>query len=147
MEELYTLREMLLKGDISSALLIVEQLQEINRDQKISDMRPEAVTLLLTLIKQQVEGRCNRFGDLTMRNAVRAIITKNKRRKSKTYYLLDDDLRLAIEEAYVEAVDWAAMEIQEGRYQPEELSRLLQPALIIDQAMELIRQEVIGNRE
>jgi hypothetical protein len=147
MEELYTLREMLLKGDISSALLIVEQLQEINRDQKISDMRPEAVTLLLTLIKQQIEGRGNRLGDLTMRNAVRAIITKNKRRKSNTYYLLDDDLRLAIEEAYVEAVDWAAMEIQEGRYQPEELSRLLQSSLIIDQAMELIRQEGMGNRE
>ena len=147
MEELYTLREMLLKGDISSALLIVEQLQEINRDQKISDMRPEAVTLLLTLIKQQIEGRGNRLGDLTMRNAVRAIIIKNKRRKSNTYYLLDDDLRLAIEEAYVEAVDWAAMEIQEGRYQPEELSRLLQSSLIIDQAMQLIRQEGIGNRE
>lgn len=36
MEELYTLKELLLKGDVQAAIAIVEELEEMSRDDKIN---------------------------------------------------------------------------------------------------------------
>ena len=57
MEELFTLKSLLLEGDISGALAIVEELEEMSRDDKINNIRRFAVVLLLHLIKQQAEKR------------------------------------------------------------------------------------------
>lgn len=53
MEELFALKDLLLKGDISGALAIVEELEEMSRDDKINHIRSYGVILLLHLIKQQ----------------------------------------------------------------------------------------------
>lgn len=47
MEELFTLKDLLLKGDISGALAVVEELEEMSRDDKISNIGNYAVILLL----------------------------------------------------------------------------------------------------
>ena len=82
MEELLTLRELLIKGDMSGALAIVDELEEMSRDDKINNIRSYAVVLLMHLIKQQAENRTTRSWDLSIRNSIRSIQTKNKRRKS-----------------------------------------------------------------
>jgi hypothetical protein len=51
MEELLTLKEMLLKDDIPGALAIVEELEEMDRNDIIKTIRSHAVILLLHLIK------------------------------------------------------------------------------------------------
>jgi hypothetical protein len=87
MEELLTLKDFLLAGNIPAALEIVEELEEMSRDDKINNIRSHAVILLLHLIKQTAENRTTRSWDISIRNAAIEIQEKNKRRKAGGSYL------------------------------------------------------------
>lgn len=138
MEELLRLKNLLLKGDVPAALVIVEELEEISRDDKISTIGSYAIILLLHLIKQQVENRSTASWEVSIRNSIRAIQKKNKRRKAGGYYLTPEELRIALEEAYPDAIDRAWLEVEEGRYLPEELETLVKREEILNRAMTLI---------
>jgi len=138
MEELFTLKELLLQGDVKGALAIVEELEEMSRDDKISAISSYAVILLLHLIKQHAEKRSTRSWEVSIRNSIRMIQKKNKRRQAGGYYLPPEDLRIALEEAYPAAIDCAALEVEEGRYQPDELAKIVNQEEILQQAMTLI---------
>lgn len=138
MEELLALKDFLLKGDIDGALGIVDELEEMSRDDKINNIRSYAVILLMHLIKQKVENRTTRSWELSIRNSIRGIQTKNQRRKAGGTYLNTEELRLAIVEAYPEAVDRTSVEVEEGRYEPKELAQLFNRQEICDRAMILI---------
>lgn len=73
MEEVLTLKDLLLKGDVPGALVIVEYLEEMSRNDIIKTIRSHGVILLLHLIKQQAESRTTREWDVSIRNAVREI--------------------------------------------------------------------------
>jgi hypothetical protein len=115
MEELFTLKELLLQGEIKGALAIIEELEEISRDDKISAISSYAVILLIHPIKQYAENRSTRLWEVSIRNSIRIIQKKNKRRQAGSYYLPPEDLRIALEEAYPEAIDRAALEVEQGR--------------------------------
>ena len=122
MEELLELKGLLLQGDISGALAIVEDLEEMSRDDKINNIRSYTFILLLHLIKQQAEKRTTRFWDVSIRNSVREIREKNKRRKAGGHYLNPEDL----------------LQILEVAYEMEELENLLNQQEIINHALALI---------
>lgn len=63
---------------------------------------------------------------------------KNKRRQAGGYYLPPEDLRIALEEAYPAAIDCAALEVEEGRDQPDELAKIVNQEEILQRAMTLI---------
>ena len=138
MEELFTLKALLLKGDIRGALAIVEELEEMSRDDKINAISSYAVILLLHLIKQQVENRTTRSWEVSIRNSILEIHKKNKRRRAGGVYLQPEELRLALEEAYPPALNEAWLEVEEGRYEPEELEQIVNREDILNQAMVLI---------
>ena len=138
MEELLTLKSLLLKGDIQGALALADELEEMSRDDKISNIRSYAVILLLHLIKQQVESGTTRSWDVSIRNSASAIQSKNKRRKSGGFYLEPEELRLALQEAYLAAINTASLEVEEGRYEPGELEQLVNIEEILNRAMALI---------
>nr|WP_104546415.1 hypothetical protein [Chroococcidiopsis sp. TS-821] len=110
----------------------------MSRDDKISAISSYAVILLIYLIKQYVENRSTRAWEVSIRNSVRMIQEKNKRRQAGGYYLPPEDLRIALEEAYPEAIDRASLEVEEGRYQPDELAKKVNQEEILQQAMTLI---------
>jgi hypothetical protein len=112
MEELLALKSLLLQGDTQGALAIVEELEEMSRDDKINAIGNHAVILLVHLIKQHIEDRSTRSWELSIRSAIRQIQRKNKRRKAGGFYLEPEELRLALEEAYPEAIDVAALEVE-----------------------------------
>lgn len=138
MEELFTLKTLLLKGDIQGALTIVEELEEMSRDDKINAISSYAVILLLHLIKQQVENRTTRSWQVSIRNSILEIQKKNKRRRAGGVYLQPEELRLALEEAYPAALNRASLEVEEGCYTPEELDIIVNRENILNQAMVLI---------
>ncbi len=139
MEELLTLKDLLLKGDIPGALVIVEELEEMSRNDIIKTIRSYAVILLLHLIKQQAENRTTRSWDVSIRNAVREIQRENKRRKTGGYYLTQAELLETLEEAYLNAIDQASLEVEEGRYEPEELEQRVHKAEILNRGLTLIK--------
>jgi geranylgeranyl pyrophosphate synthase len=138
MEELLELKDLLLKGDVPGALVIVEELEEMSKQDIIDKIRSYAVILLLHLIKQQAEKRTTRSWDVSIRNSVREIQRKNKRRKAGGYYLTTEELLETLQEAYLNAIDEASLEVEEGRYQPEELEELVHQEEIINRAIGLI---------
>jgi len=141
MEELLTLKSLLLKGDIPGSLAIVEELEEMSRKDIIKTIRSYAVILLLHLIKQQAENRTTRSWDVSIRNSVLEIQEENERPRSAGFYLPLEELRTVVETAYKQAINKASLEVEEGRYEPRELSQLVNRDEIIDRAMALILSE------
>lgn len=138
MEELLTLKDLLLQGDVPAALAIVEELEEMSRKDIIKTIRSYAVILLLHLIKQQAENRTTRSWEVSIRNCVREIQRENKRRKAGGYYLTSEELLETLEEAYLNAIDQASLEVAEGLYDPEELAQIVNREELLNRAMILI---------
>ncbi|XWK88560.1 MAG: DUF29 family protein [Phormidium sp.] len=138
MEELIELKKLLLKGDIKGSLAIVEELEEMSKQDFIDKVRSYAIILLLHLIKQQAEKRTTRSWEVSIRNSVREIKRKNKRCKAVGYYLTLEELNEILEEAFLNAIDEASLEVAEGLYETEELAKLVDKAEIIDRALTLI---------
>ncbi len=138
MEELLTLKDLLVQGDIPAALMIVEELEEMSRNDIIKTIRSYAVILLLHLIKQQAENRTTRFWEVSIRNSIREIQRENKRRQAGGYYLTREELSETLEEAYLNAIDEASLEVEEGRYEVQELEKLVNGEEIINRALDLI---------
>ncbi|MDZ7958075.1 MAG: DUF29 family protein [Aulosira sp. DedQUE10] len=138
MEELLSLKDLLVKGDVVGALIIVEELTEMSRNEIIKTIRSYAVILLLHLIKQQAENRTTRSWEVSIRNSVREIHRENKRRKAGGYYLTPEELLEVLAEAYLNAIDQASLEVEEGRYEAQELEKLVNQEEIINRALGLI---------
>lgn len=140
MEEILELKELLLKGDMKSSLVIVEELAEMGKKDIVNNIRSFAIILLLHLIKQEVENRRTRSWDISIRNSVLEIQSLNKCRKAGGYYLPSEELKRTLAEALSQAINKASLEVDEGRYQPEELEETIEKEKIIEPALSLILQ-------
>lgn len=138
MEELLTLKELLHQGKVSEALLIVEELEETSKSDKLNKIFSYAIILLINLIKQQAEKRLTRSWQLSIRNSVKQIQRTNKRHQAKGNYLTEEELEETVVDAYELAIERAALEAFEGRYETEEIAELVDRQQIIAQAMDLI---------
>lgn len=138
MEELLELKGFLLSGNISDALLLVEEMTEMSKDDKINKIYSFAKILLMHLIKQRAENRTTRSWDLSIKNSVREIQRTNQRRKAKGNYCEPSELRETIEEAYDIALDAAAGEAFEGKYESAELGVMVDRDRIIQEAIALV---------
>lgn len=67
-----------------------------------------------------------------------ALKDENKGPKSAGFYLPLEELREVLESAYRVAINKASLEVEEGRYEPEELEKLVNKEEIIDRALALI---------
>jgi hypothetical protein len=138
MEELLALRELLMGGNISDALLLVEELTEMSREDKINKIYSFGIILLLHLIKQSVEKRSTRSWEVSIANAVRQIQRCNQRRKAGGNYLTPSEIREALEDAYATALDQASLEALGGKYEARELAEMVDRqaiALILPQSL------------
>ncbi|MGB5595098.1 MAG: DUF29 family protein [Crocosphaera sp.] len=140
MEELFTLKELLLSGNVTDALLLVEELTEMSKDDKLNKIFSFSKILLLHLIKQAAEKRKTRSWDLSIANAVKEIQRTNKRRKTKGTYLTREELQETLEDAYDLGLKAAAKEAFEGKYEAEKLAEMVDKTAILDEAMNLIYQ-------
>jgi len=87
MEELLELRELLVGGNISDALLLVEEMTEMSKDDKLNKIFSFSIILLLHLIKQSAEKRSTRSWEIAIANSVKQIQRSNKRRKAGRWEL------------------------------------------------------------
>jgi len=138
MEELYELRSYIEQGRYPEALVLLGEMEEMSREDKINKIGSFLVVLLLHLIKQHVEKRSPRSWEVSIRNAVSEIGLTNKRRKAGGHYLTGEELRDAIEERYASALRLASLEAFEGRYDPPDLAEMVDEAQIKAEALTLI---------
>ncbi|MDB9371833.1 DUF29 family protein [Nodularia sphaerocarpa] len=135
MEELIELRELLKRGNISSALLMIDEMEEMSQKDILNKIRSYGIILLLHLIKQEIEKRTTRSWDVSIRNAILEIQDLNARPKSKGTYLDDYELRESLESAYRQAINQASLEINEGQYESSELQQMINKQDICNRAM------------
>ncbi len=138
MEELFTLKELLLSGNVTDALVLVEEMTEMSKDDKINKIFSFAIIVLVHLIKKQAEKRSTKSWETSIANAVQQIQRTNKRRKAGGTYLTSAELREALEDAYASALRQAALEAFEGKYEAEELAEMVNKTAIINESMNLI---------
>ena len=138
MEELLELKGFLLSGNIADALLLVEEMTEMSKDDKLNKISSFAKILLLHLIKRQAEGRTTRSWDASIENAVYEIQKTNRRRKAGGSYLTREELREAISDAYRVALSGAAAEAFGVCYTVNQLATMCDREAIIEQAIALV---------
>jgi hypothetical protein len=138
MEELLELRELVVAGNLDAALSLIDELEEMSKEDKINKIYSYCVVLLVHLIKQQAEKRTIHSWDVSIRNSIDAINRINKRRKAGGFYLNKKDLEEILTEAYGRALDNAALEAFGGIYDGLTLSNMVEQELILKKALDLI---------
>jgi hypothetical protein len=117
MEELIELRSLILRGDTQSALMLIDELEEMSKDDKINKIESYAVSI---------------------RNAIFSIQRTNKRRKAGGNYLSDRELQEILYEAYDRALDNARLEAFGGAYDAIALGKMINQSEILKRAMQLL---------
>lgn len=138
MEEILQLREYLLEARYDEALLLIDELEEMAKDDKITRIGSYAVVLLMHLVKQEIEQRTTCSWDLSITEALDRIHDSNARRKAHGVYLKTTELRETLEAKFGHALRRAAAEIHDGKFTAKELAHLINKPLIIDKALDLI---------
>lgn len=135
MEELLELRELITGGDLAAALSLIDELEEMSKEDKINKIYSYCIVLLVHLIKQQAEKRTTHSWEVSIRNALDGINRTNKRRKAGGYYLNQQDLQALLREAYPRALDNASLEAFGGIYDQIALGKIIDQSLIIQEAL------------
>ena len=138
MEELMELRSLVQQGDLRSALTLIDELEEMSKDDKINKIYSYAIILLLHLIKQSAEKRSTSSWEVSIRNAVISIQRSNKRRKAGGNYLSDRELNDILADAYDRALDNARLEAFGGAYDAIALGKMVDRAEVLERAMQML---------
>lgn len=139
MEEFWELRQALETGDLQTALALVDEMEEMSRDDKVRKIASYMRVLLVHRIKQVVEGRSTKSWDVSIRHALRQIAGVNKRRQAGGWYLGEENLSALLAETYESALDWASLEVHEGIHSTAELACRHDQEALLAGALAMIR--------
>ena len=142
MEELIELRSLVQRGDLESALSLIDELEEMSKDDKINKIYSYVIILLLHLIKQAAEKRSTNSWEVSIRNSVISIQRTNKRRKAGGNYLSDREITEILEDAYDRALDNARLEAFGGAYNAIALGKMVNQTEILAQASQLLQNSL-----
>jgi hypothetical protein len=138
MEELLELRTALEEHRYNDALLLINEMEEMAREDKINKIGSYAVIILLHLIKQHAESRTTRSWQNSIWNAFNGIRKTNKRRSAGGFYLHEQEFREILDESYEEALRRASEEALEGMCTPKQLAAKIDAEAIKAQALDYI---------
>ncbi len=138
MEELLTLREHLEARNYEAALAIVNELEEMSREDKINKIFSFSIILLQHIIKKKAENRITSSWEASIKEASIQIKRINSRRKAGGNYLTEAELRESLEEAFPVALAKAASEAFGGAMVEKELLKKINKKAILKEALKII---------
>ncbi|HEY9701544.1 MAG TPA: DUF29 family protein [Allocoleopsis sp.] len=138
MEELLTIKQLLYQDNIPDALLLIEELEEMSKSDKINKIFSYSIILLLHLIKQKAENRTTKYWNVSIHNSVKQIQRTNQRHKAKGTYLTEDELKETLEDAFNSSLNQASLEAFGGIYEAEKLAEMVNKNELIQLALNLI---------
>lgn len=145
MEELLELRAYLEQGRYAEALVLIGEMEEMSRDEKINKIQSLLFVLVLHLIKQQAEQRTTRSWEVSIKNAIDGVKRVNKRRKAGGYYLSLSELEESIEEIFPAALRQASLEAFEGHYDEAALATRFDTHRVKQQALQMLLDAQAGS--
>ena len=141
MEELVELRELVQKQEYENALLLIDELEEMSKEDKLSKIYSYIVVLLVHLIKQTAEQRTTRSWDFSIYNSIKNIKRINERKRCRGVYANEEQLVEIIEDAFDIALRKSSLEAFGGIYTGDQLLEKINASEIKHQALNLIKGE------
>ncbi|MCY7349817.1 MAG: DUF29 domain-containing protein [Cytophagaceae bacterium] len=138
MEELEALRKLVEEHDYTAALLLLDEMDEMAKEDKVSKIRAFLRVLLVHLIKQHAEKRSTPSWENSIDHALDSISDINQRSKSKGLHMEPSELAAAIDEKFPTALRHASREAFAGAFDTHQLTRMIDPKIIKQQALDLI---------
>lgn len=137
MEELAELRQLLISGNTTEAIALIDELEEMGRKAIIRNIESYLIILLAHLIKCQAEQRMTNSWLASIVNAVVRIKKLNQRDKN-SYYIKATDWSDYLEEAIELASLEAAREAFGGIYSVEQLAERFNRDRVLTIASQLL---------
>ena len=138
MEELETLRKLIEEQDYANALTLIDEMDEMAKDDKITKIESFLIVLLVHLIKQTAEARTTKSWQRSINHSLFGIYKSNKRRNAGGFYLKPEELETAIDESFSFSLKEAADEAFGGAYSAEQLSSMIDAEKIKQEALNQI---------
>ena len=136
MDELLELKQYIETERYADALLLIGEMEEMVKEDKLNKISSFVTILLIHLIKQRAEKHSTRSWDTSVYAALFEINKTNKRKKSGGYYADDDHFREMVDENYPLALRKAADEAFEGSFEAEELEKLFDVSALKQEAFD-----------
>ena len=140
MEELLTLRQHLEARNYEAALAIVNELEEMSREDKINKIFSFSIILLQHIIKKKAENRTTNLWEASIKEASIQIKRINSRKKAGGTYITDTELRENLREAFPVAIAKATSEAFGGAMDEKELMKKINKKTILNEAFHMIAQ-------
>jgi len=138
MDEILQLREYIETQRYQDALLLIGEMEEMAKEDKINKIHSYCVILLIHLIKQHVEQHTTRSWDASIYNSLKHIAKVNKHKDAGGYYLKDGALMEELLDAFDEALQLAALEAFSGSFTPKELLTKFDQEAVLQEAKKRI---------
>lgn len=138
MDELEALRKLIEEQDYSAALTLIDEMDEMAKDDKITKVESFLEVLLVHLIKQRAEQRLTSSWERSIETSLRGITRSNKRRSAGGFYLKSEEIQAALDETFPYALKEAAREAFGGAFEPKKLLQMFDPQSVKQQALDLI---------
>lgn len=147
MDEILQLRQYIETQRYGDALLLIGEMEEMAKEDKINKLYSFSVVLLIHLIKQYAEKHSTRSWDASIYNALKHIAKTNKRKNAGGYYIRDTEWEEALLDAFDEALQTAALEAFGGSYTPKELlTKFDQEAVLLEAKNRILERQASLNR-
>jgi Domain of unknown function DUF29 len=138
MDELQTLKQYIEAERYEDALLLISEMAEMSKEDKLNKIFSFVMILLMHLMKEAAEQRSTRSWQNSIYLSTQEIQRTNKRRNSGGFYANKNELKEILQEAYEAALRRASLEAFEGQYSEQEFAQKIDKASIINKALELI---------
>ncbi|MBX7223397.1 MAG: DUF29 domain-containing protein [Blastocatellia bacterium] len=147
MEELSLLKEHLLAGRYNDALAVVEEMEEMSKQDKLNAIDSFLVRLLVHLIKNHVENRLTTSWAVSISDSVREIRKRNLRDNRSSWLIVAGAWRAPLEEAFPDALEFASREAFGGVYRRAQLAPLVDREAVLQRAENLLELMFAHSRE
>jgi hypothetical protein len=140
MQEIIDLRQSILEGRTSDALALLDELEAMGRKSVIYTIESYLVRLVMHLIKADVERRMTNSWRHSIRDSAMQIKALNVMDNKRSPYIHAEEWASYIDEAFIQALSAASVEIADGKYSPEELERLMHRDRINAWSLDIMQQ-------
>ena len=138
MDELVELRQHILNGDYTTALAMIDELDEMSRKAVLRNLRNYLIRLLVHLVKNQVEGRLTNSWAVSIRHSILEIQDLNQMENKRSFYIKPDEWEVWLDDALDDAIYAAAPEVDNGLHTPYVLATLVDKTAIITASQTLL---------
>ncbi len=138
MEEIIELKQSIISHDWEKSLAIIEELEEMGRQDKINNLQSFLVILLIHLIKVQVEKRVTTSWRNSIINSLLEIQKRNHLGK-KSHYIKQNDWEDSFQQSLPIALIKASQEVF-GGIDLDELISLIDQQMLRDKTFKLLNE-------